>query len=202
MPRTSSLLSMTRYLAIVLLACCCGSENKPEPEQMPVASSWEGTAAVMPATANDPHAGLDMGSTSDPHAGLDMSGQADGFVAPNPNRVVNPKMFVSGRIETNPQTKALVQAGATVFVSVRPINGKPGQTLAVELYKVRAFPVEFYLSGAQSMVAGTVFSGDVEVYARVDGDGEASTVLPGDVEGRVLATIPVSGLSLVLDTVL
>ncbi len=62
--------------------------------------------------------------------------------------------------------------------------------------------MDFHLSAAQMMVAGTRFEGDVVVYARVDGDGEASSTLPGDVEGRVEASIPAEGLSLVLDTVI
>ncbi len=217
---------MFRFALLLTLLACCGSEKKPE--QMPAASSWgSGTAKDSPM-ANDPHAGLDMGGAEDPHAGLDMGGMGDphagldmgvandphagldmgeeeGFVAPDPNRVVDRKMFVSGNISVNAQTESLVQPGAIVFVSVRPANqngAEAGQTLAVERYEVKSLPLEFHLSGMQSMLAGTKFSGDVEIYARVDGDGEASTALAGDVEGRVKATIPASGLSLVLDSVL
>ena len=217
---------MFRFALVLTFLACCGSEKKPE--QMPAASSWAaaGTSDVSPM-ANDPHAGVDMGGAEDPHAGLDMGpmgdphagldmgandphagldmGEEEGFVAPDPNRVVDPKMFVSGHISINAQTEALVRPGAIVFVSVRPANqngAEAGQTLAVERYEVKSLPLEFHLSGIQSMLAGTRFSGDVEIYARVDGDGEASTALAGDVEGRVQATIPASGLSLVLDSVL
>jgi cytochrome c-type biogenesis protein CcmH len=115
-------------------------------------------------------------------------------------------MFVKGSIASNADTAALIEPGAIVFLSVRPINKATGeilgQPLAVERIDIRTLPVEFHLSGANSMVAGTQFDGDVEIYARVDRDGEASSVMPGDVEGRVKATIPAEGLALVLDTVI
>jgi hypothetical protein len=52
------------------------------------------------------------------------------------------------------------------------------------------------------MAAGTRFDGDVVITARVDGDGEARTKEPGDVEGRVQARVPAKDLDLVLDTAL
>jgi len=157
--------------------------------------------------AADPHAGLDMGGESDPHAGLDMAGETTpgGLMAPDPNRPIDPNMFVKGSISASPDMSALVKSGAIVFLSVRPINKATGdvvgQPLAVERVDIRTLPVEFHLSGAQSMVAGTDFSGDVEVYARLDRDGEASSVEPGDVEGRVRASIPATGLALVLNSI-
>mgnify|MGYP003632308715 FL=1 len=154
----------------------------------------------------DPHAGLDMGGGVDPHAGLDMGGEnPGGLMAPDPNREVDESQFVAGSIASNSETAALIKAGAIVFLSVRPINKVTGdilgQPLAVERIDVRTLPIDFRLSGANSMVAGTDFSGDVEVYARVDHDGEASSVQPGDIEGRVRTVIPAKGLLLVLDSV-
>ncbi len=76
-----------------------------------------------------------------------------------------------------------------------------GGPIAVEMLAAERFPIPFQLSGAQSMVAGTEFSGSVVVYARIDGDGEASTTKPGDIEGSVQASIPEDGLQLVLNQV-
>ncbi len=220
-------------MALAILASC-GEDKKDDPAaSLPVANSWSsgtvvGTAPTMSGDphagldmggagdphagldiggAGDPHAGLDMGAGADPHAGLDMSGGENpgGLMAPDPNRVVDPKQFVAGSIASNSETAPLIKAGAIIFLSVRPINKVTGdilgQPLAVERIDVRTLPVDFHLSGANSMVAGTEFSGDVEVYARVDHDGEASSVEPGDIEGRVRGAIPVDGLSLVLDSV-
>lgn len=157
--------------------------------------------------AADPHAGLNMGGASDPHAGLDMGegGNPGGLQAPDPNRAVDPSKFLKGSISTAKNTAGLVKPGAIIFVSVRPINKATGESLgsplAVERFDIQSLPVEFHLTGAHTMVAGTAFEGDVMVYARVDSDGEASSKLAGDVEGSVMASIPAEGLSLVLDTV-
>ena len=208
---------MFRILLALALLASCGDDKKEDPAaSLPVANSWNaaGGSTSGPAIPNDPHAGLDMGGAGDPHAGLDMGGAMDphagldmggatdphagldmgdsenpgGLMAPDPNRVVDSKMFVKGSIASSAQTAALIEAGAIVFLSVRPVDKATGailgQTLAVERIDVRTLPVDFYLSGANSMVAGTQFSGDVEVYARVDRDGEASSVEPGDIEGR------------------
>lgn len=225
---------MIRWVLALALCTSCSDDKKEDPAaSLPVANSWNaqgsaGTAPMVPndphggldmGGATDPHAGLDMGAGGDPHAGLDMGGAADphagldmsgsenpgGLMAPDPNRSVDPKMFVKGSIAGNDDTKALIEPGAIIFLSVRPINKATGdilgQPLAVERIDVRTLPVEFHLSGANSMVAGTRFDGDVEIYARVDRDGEASSVEPGDIEGRVRATIPAEGLALVLDNV-
>jgi hypothetical protein len=86
---------------------------------------------------------------------------------------------------------------------VKPVNKATGDiigpTLAVERLDIQSMPVDFQLSEANSMIAGTVFEGDVLISARVDGDGEARSKTPGDVEGSVIATIPAEGLTLTLD---
>jgi hypothetical protein len=156
---------------------------------------------------SDPHAGLDMGG-SDPHAGLDMGGGEEtlgGLQPPDPNRKIDPGMFLKGSLTASKATAGLIRPGAIIFLSVRPVNKATGETLgsplAVERLEVQSLPIRFQLSEQQTMVAGTAFEGDVMVYARMDGDGEASTTLAGDVEGSVMATIPADGLKLSLDTV-
>jgi hypothetical protein len=114
-------------------------------------------------------------------------------------------MFLKGSLTASKATAGLIRPGAIIFLSVRPVNKATGESLgsplAVELIEVQELPVRFHLSAEQSMVAGTAFEGDVMVYARMDGDGEASTTLAGDVEGSVMATIPAKGLELKLDRV-
>jgi hypothetical protein len=58
----------------------------------------------------------------------------------------------------------------------------------------------FELTERDVMTAGTRFDGEVLIRARVDGDGEARTKLPGDVEGSLRARVPSQNLDLVLDT--
>ncbi|MBL4637652.1 MAG: hypothetical protein JKY56_27605 [Kofleriaceae bacterium] len=157
---------------------------------------------------SDPHAGLGLGlgGDSDPHAGLDLgmgSVAGLGLKAPDPDRQVDDSQFLSGSLSIAAELKNAVSDGV-LFLSVRPVNKLTGESLgsplAVEILDLSSFPIEFRLSGAQTMVAGTEFVGDVLIYARIDQDREASTSTPGDVEGSVRATIPASGLRLVLDT--
>jgi len=155
----------------------------------------------------DPHAGMDMGGAGggDPHAGVDMGG-GDPMMElepPDPNRAIDESKFLAGQVIVDAKVGA-VTLPVVLFVSVRPIAEATGdiigQPLAVERLDVTEFPVAFRLTEAQSMVANTVFEGAVEVYARVDGDGEARTVEPGDIEGSVRAMIPADGLKLRLSS--
>ena len=153
----------------------------------------------------DPHAGLDMGG-ADPHAGLDMGGaDLGGLQPPDPDRKMDPSQFLKGRLIVSKAVADQVTPGSVVFLSVRPIHKATGESLgsplAVELLELGSLPLRFHLSAEPSLVAGTAFEGDVMIYARVDGDGEASTTLPGDIEGSVMAHIPAEGLTIVLDTV-
>lgn len=196
------------------------SGSAPKPEQgsanphagMNMGGSGDPHAGLNMGGSGDPHAGLDMGS--DPHAGLDMgdggmamgNGNPGGLEAPDPNRAIDPKMFLKGKITVSKEAKALVKPGAILFLSARPVNKATGESmgapLAVDRIDVQGLPLDFHLSGAQTMVAGTKFEGDVMLYARVDGDGEASSKRPGDVEGSVLVTIPAEGIDLVLNQVI
>jgi hypothetical protein len=180
--------------------------------------------------AGDPHAGLDMGGAGDPHAGLDMSeahssptgdqdphanldmgsGDEDPQMAamdpPDPDRPIDKNKFVRGNIRAKPDVASKIKAGSVLFLSAWPVDPNTGEVLgapvAVAKLTVDKLPVAFELSERDAMAAGTKFDGDVVVTARVDGDGEARTKEPGDVEGRVQARIPAKGVDLVLDTAL
>jgi hypothetical protein len=158
----------------------------------------------------DPHAGVDMGG-GDPHAGLDMGeGAEDPAMAaiepPDPARKIDASKFLRGKLVATAETSKLIKPGAIVFLSVRPIEPTSGDIigapLAVDRIDVTSLPLEFVLDETKAMSAGTGFDGDVLIVARVDGDGEARTKEPGDIEGQVKARIPAKGLTLSLDTVL
>ncbi len=208
---------------VTLLACVpllsCGNDDPESGAELPVAQSWSRSQVSGQPVASkhqgldiglpgDPHVGLglDLGGASDPHAGLDLgmgSVAGLGLSAPDPDRQVDDSQFLSGSLSITAELKNAVSDGV-LFLSVRPINPVTGESvgspLAVEMLELSSFPIEFRLSGAQTMVAGTEFVGDVLIYARIDQDREASTSTHGDVEGSVRATIPASGLHLILDT--
>jgi hypothetical protein len=186
-------------------------------------------AGIATGSVDDPHAGLDMGGRAgdphasltgdqDPHAGLDLDGvgvpSGDGGVdpamagmsPPDPDRPIDPSKFLRGSIRASAEIEAAIKPGAVLFLSAWPVAPATGEVLgspvAVAKLAVGKFPMPFDLSERDGMVDGTRFDGDVLLTARVDGDGEARTKEPGDVEGRMRARIPASGLDLVLDTAL
>jgi hypothetical protein len=156
---------------------------------------------------NDPHAGLDM---NDPHAGVDMSGEVDpamaGMEAPDPDRPIDRSKFLRGRIRAGGGAAGAVKPGAILFLSAWPVDPATGELLgapvAVDKLVIEKLPVAFQLDESHMMVRGTRFDGDVMLTARVDGDGEARTKEPGDVEGQVKTRVPAEEIDLVLDTVL
>jgi hypothetical protein len=184
----------------------------------------EGEEAGEEAGSADPHAGLDMGregdphasptGDQDPHANLDMGdggGEgADpdmaGLKAPDPDRPIDESKFLRGTIRVGKDISAAIRPGSVLFLSARPIDPATGETLgaplAVAKLAVDKLPMPFELTERDMMVGGTRFEGEVLISARVDGDGEARTKEPGDVEGRMRTRIPAKGLDLVLDTAL
>ncbi|HLU68437.1 MAG TPA: hypothetical protein VKZ63_19265 [Kofleriaceae bacterium] len=202
-------------LALCLAAPLLGCERGGPSGALPPADRWEppepapsrvGAAARRGARGGDPHAGLDMGGAGDPHAGLDM--EMAGLEPPDPDRPIDQSKFLRGRIRAAGDAAGApgLVKGAIVFLSAWPIDPATGESLgapvAVDKLELGELPMEFQLDERHMMVKGTRFEGTVLLRAHVDGDGEARTREPGDVEGTVKATIPSTGIDLVLDTVL
>lgn len=197
-----------RYLAIALLLLAACEQRKGPAAEMKPAESWsaQGQANADPhagvdlgaaqARADDPHQGLDIGHGGDPHAGIDMTGPG-GLPAPDPDRPIDPTKFLKGTIALGNGMKA--PASSVVFLAVRPAAGGP--PIAVDVIENPRFPLAFALDEGKAMVGGTAFSGEVVISARVDQDSDVDTRQPGDLSGKVSATIPAEGLALTLDTV-
>ena len=135
----------------------------------------------------DPHAGLGVGDAPAGHGDLGVA-------------TVDPTQVLEGTITIDPKLTGGVKAGDAVFLVVRS-GSATGPILAVDRLDASAGqPMPFRLSGANAMMAGSKFEGDVWIIARVDKDGEARSRSPGDIEGRLQAKIPAKGLLLKLDT--
>ena len=159
----------------------------------------------------NPHAGMDMGGAmggggsagADPHAGLDMGGGESPHGSGAPTAPVDPNQVLAGTIDVAPALKAQVKDGDILFLSVRSV-GADGTVqrvpIAVDRVDVGKLPMPFELTQANVMMQGLKFEGNVQITARLDRDGEATSREPGDVEGLLKATIPTKGLKLVLDT--
>jgi hypothetical protein len=187
----------------------CRREPKGDAAGLPAADTWQAPTGNAAPGQNphgaDPHAGLNM---DDPHAGMQIGAPTTvpPLPPPDPSRKIDPNKFVEGRIVASDKTKSLIKDGAILFLSVRPIDSATGEVigspLAVDRIDVKSLPVTFRLDESKAMSAGTNFSGDVVVMARVDGDGDAITKVKGDIVGSVKAKIPQGGLTLTLDEIL
>jgi hypothetical protein len=204
--------SLLFVLAVLSLAGC--DRRKGPGGEMKKAEDWGG--GDQAAKADNPHAGMDMADPhagvdmadphagvdmADPHAGVDMTGPG-GLPAPDPNRPIDPSKFIRGTIALDAKTKA--PSGGVIFLAVRPADasGNPaGPPLAVDVIESPTLPLKFELTEAQAMIGGTAFSGNVVVTARFDQDQDVDTKQPGDLSGKVGATIPSEGVKLTLDTV-
>jgi hypothetical protein len=214
-------------LAASLLVACGGEEELPEaqgwqaPPPIPgITGAGDGHAGmgahggmVNPHAGMDPHggmnphAGMDPHGGMNPHAGMDPHGGMNplaGFDPPDPHRAIDPSRYLRGAIRADESVRGHIDRGDILFLSVKPIDPASGEviggTIAAERLVVSEFPLAFELTELHMMVAGTSFEGHVVIEARVDGDGEALTRLPGDVEGSVRAEIPADGLDLILDS--
>jgi hypothetical protein len=192
-------------LAVLSLVAGCDRRKGPAGE-MKKAEDW-GSGDEEAAKADNPHAGMDMNDPhagvdmADPHAGVDMTGPG-GLPAPDPDRAIDPSKFIRGTIALDGKTKA--PSGGVIFLAVRPADASgnaAGPPLAVDVIESPTLPLKFELSEAQAMIGGTAFSGNVVVTARFDQDQDVDTKQPGDLSGKVAATIPSEGVKLTLDTV-
>ena len=90
---------------------------------------------------------------------------------------------------------------ALLFVIARTAGVSAGPPLAVLRIESPRFPVAFEIGPANVMVPSMRFEGDIEISARLDSDGNATTKLPGDLFGT--ATAPYrpgdTGVALTLD---
>ena len=76
-----------------------------------------------------------------------------------------------------------------------------GPPLAVLRVPNPSFPLAFAIGQAQVMIPGLQFSGEIQLSARLDSDGNAITKLPGDLVGAIQKSLVPgsSGIVLVLD---
>jgi cytochrome c-type biogenesis protein CcmH len=168
-------------LLVVLLAC----RETPKPEGQAAPTGLPPSTGAPAAPALPPsHPPID------PHQRM-----------PEPQNV-DPNMVLEGTIDIAPALKDKVKPGDVIFLSARRVEGGQIQRmpLAVDRLEVKSFPLPFTLSGANVMMAGTEFKGEVALSARLDRDQEATTRSPGDIEGTLRASIPAKGLKVVLDT--
>jgi hypothetical protein len=108
---------------------------------------------------------------------------------------------ISGTIRLDPALEGSVPPGALLFVIARGAGVAAGPPMAVLRVPDPQFPMSFEIGPGNVMVPGMRFSGDIDLLARVDGDGNAMTKLPGDLSGQTREPHRpgATGVSIVLD---
>ncbi len=88
--------------------------------------------------------------------------------------------------------------GAVLFIIAR--RGEAGPPLAVRRVAAPRFPLEFRLGPEDRMIQALPFSGPLQLSARLDSDGNATTRTPGDLQGAAEGSFQPgdSGVELVL----
>ena len=107
---------------------------------------------------------------------------------------------VSGSVSLAPELASRAPVNAVLFIIARRGAGPP---LAVKRVEHPQFPLEFSIGPEDRMIQAMTFAGPIELSARIDGDGNATSRSPGDVTGAARGG-PVepgaTGVSIVLDT--
>ncbi len=115
----------------------------------------------------------------------------------------NVEGVLRGSLVLDAKLKDKAKPGAVIFLSARGAqNGAPaGPPLAVKRLTVGSWPLPFELSSADAMMPGLTLRGQVVLSARIDGDEDAMTKQPGDIEGTLVLTVPATAVELRLDKV-
>ncbi|HXV36110.1 MAG TPA: hypothetical protein VEC18_03110 [Myxococcota bacterium] len=88
---------------------------------------------------------------------------------------------IAGTIELAAELASQVPPDAVLFLMARPVTGGP--PVAAKRFDAPRFPLAFAIGAEDRMGAAAAFSGALEISARIDGDGNATTRSAGDLIG-------------------
>ncbi|MEE9551102.1 MAG: cytochrome c-type biogenesis protein CcmH, partial [Candidatus Binatia bacterium] len=90
---------------------------------------------------------------------------------------------IEGTISVDPKLKAKLNSRDALYIIVRSAGSAGGPPLAVKKVGRPVFPLSYSLGPENMMIPGRPFSGKVNVYVRLDKDGNAMTRDPGSLKG-------------------
>jgi cytochrome c-type biogenesis protein CcmH len=90
---------------------------------------------------------------------------------------------IEGTISVDPKLKSKLESRDVLYIVLRSADTTGGPPLAVKKVDRPVFPLSYSLGPEDSMVAGTSFSGNLNVSVRIDKDGNAMTREPGSLKG-------------------
>ena len=109
---------------------------------------------------------------------------------------------IEGTVRLAEGLEGRVPAGAVLFIIAR--RGGSGPPLAVKRIREPGFPLDFTLGPDDRMIQSIPFVGPLQITARVDSDGNATSRNPGDLSGAAPRAVEpgARGVELVIDQVL
>jgi hypothetical protein len=176
--------------SLVVLTASCDRNVAPfDPEEEP---SEPNLGKIFPEGAKRAAAPTDsmaMAKQAPPDLGV-----ARGTLPAAPGPAGDP---ISGTIDLADGLSA--PAGSVLFIIAR--RGDAGPPLAVKRVMGASFPLEFELGPDDRMIQAMPFEGPFNVSARIDGDGNAMSRNPGDLQGALAAPVGPGdrGLDLLID---
>ena len=187
-----------RFLAAVLVLATLSCADSSAPPPPPAATATPGGAAdgLRPLSSRDTGpAGNEAGAGS-----ADLAGLPPGH--PPIEGAASTASPHDGPGVTGTVTLADSLASATLPSDVLYVMAKKdGTTIAVRRVESPSFPFEFELGSGDAMIAGTEFTGPVDVVVRVSKTGDAIPAA-GDLEGTTPGVaVPSTGVAVRIDEV-
>jgi hypothetical protein len=164
---------MRGLLAVVCLAALLGCDRNMEPYVPGEEPRQPDLSKIFPAGA-DQVARMDGNVELPPAPGAPGAGRQ----GPDPTANAEP---ISGVVRLSPELEGRVAAGGVLFLIAR--RG-PGPPVAVQRVGEPRFPLRFSIGPSDRMIQGIPFAGPLELEARLDSDGEATSRSPDDLEGQ------------------
>jgi hypothetical protein len=110
---------------------------------------------------------------------------------------------IRGTVRLDPSLQSRVPPDAVLFIIARRAGGG-GPPLAAKRISTPHFPLDFTLGPEDRMIKSMPFEGPLQLSVRVDGDGNAASHNPGDMDGAAAQSVEpgASGVEIVIDRVL
>ena len=89
---------------------------------------------------------------------------------------------IHGTLRLAAELQGAQPSGAVLFLIAR--TAAAGPPLAVKRIEAPRFPLDFEIGPADRMLATMPFAGAIQLSARLDSDGNATSRTPGDLTGR------------------
>jgi len=105
---------------------------------------------------------------------------------------------VSGILRIDPEMEKNLPDNWKLFLFARSVGVDRGPPLAVRLIESVQFPYAFTIGQENTMMPGSVFTGEMTLTARIDQDGDARSS-PNDLEGTATVTAGDNKVDLVID---